>query len=53
LETNAFVYLLDQIENAEYTTLNSEILRYENGRDPDSDRRERVHSYLTLAKEYA
>ena len=53
LETNAFVYILDQIENAEYTALNSEILRYENSRDPDTGRRERVRSYLRLAKEYA
>ena len=53
LETNAFVYLLDQIENAEYIMLNSEILRYENSRDPDVGRRERVRSYLRLSKEYA
>jgi hypothetical protein len=53
LETNAFVYLLDQIENAEYTVLNSEILRYENSRDPDAGRRERVDSYLRLSNEYA
>ncbi len=42
-----------QIENAEYTALNSEILRDENSRDPDAGRRERVCSYLRLAKEYA
>ena len=33
--------------------INSEILRYENSRDPDVVRRERVRSYLRLAKEYA
>lgn len=53
LETNAFVYLLDQIENAKYKVLNSEILRYENSRDPDVDRREKVRSFLRLSKEYA
>ena len=52
LETNAFIYLLGQIENAEYTVLNSEILGYENSRDPDPVRRERVSSYLRLAKEF-
>ena len=51
LETNAFIYLLDQIENAEYTVLNSEILGYENSRDPDPVRRERVSSCLRLAIE--
>ena len=53
LETNAFVYLLDKIENGEYIAINSQILKYENRRNPDGDRRERVRSYLRLAKEYA
>ena len=52
LEANSFIYLLDQIENAKYTLTDSEILRYENSRDPDSVRRERVSSYLSLAKKF-
>ncbi len=52
LETNAFIYLLEQIEKSEYVVLNSEVLRYENSRDPDPDRKERVSSYLRLAKEF-
>jgi len=52
LETNAFIYLLDRIENTQYTVINSEMLKYENSRDPDPVRKERVSSYLDLAKEF-
>ena len=52
LETNAFLYVLDRIEDTEYTVINSEMLKYENSRDPDPVRKERVSSYLRLAKEF-
>ena len=52
LETNAFIYLLDRIENTQYAVINSEMLKYENSRDPDPVRKERVSSYLGLAKEF-
>jgi len=52
LETNAFIYLLNQIQNGEYIVMDSEILRYENGKDPDPVRKERVSSYLMLSREF-
>jgi len=50
LETGAFIYLVDQIEKGNFTLVCSEILMYENKRNPDHLRRERISSYFKLAK---
>jgi len=50
LETGAFIYLIEQIEKGNYTLVCSEALVYENKRNPDNLRRERISSYFKLAK---
>ena len=52
LETEAFIYLIDQIEKGRYSLLCSEILVYENDNNPDDLRRDRVQSYFELAKDF-
>lgn len=51
LETNIFVYLLEQIENGIYVTVSSSVLEYENRQNPFPERREKISTYLSLAKE--
>ena len=50
LETGAFIYLIEQIEKGNYTLVCSEALVYENRRNPDNLRRERISTYFKLAK---
>jgi hypothetical protein len=50
LETGAFIYLIEQIEKGNYTLVCSEALVYENKRNPDDLRRERISAYFKLAK---
>lgn len=52
LETGAFIYLLDQIEKGKHTLVNSDILVYENERNPDNPRKERISIYFELAREF-
>jgi len=51
LETGIFIYILEQIEAGRYNLVVSDILRYENGRNPYIQRRERIDSYFRLAGE--
>jgi hypothetical protein len=51
LETGAFIYLIEQIEKGRYILVNSEALVYENNRNPDDTRRERISTYFELARE--
>lgn len=53
LETSAFIYILEKIENGAYTLIISEALAYENNKNPDEDKRIRVATYFQLAKEFA
>jgi len=52
LETNAFIYILEKIEKGEYELVCSEILLYENNKNPDLQRKVRITSYFSLAKEF-
>jgi predicted nucleic acid-binding protein len=52
LETEAFIFLLEYVEKGIYTLVNSEALIYENKLNPDSQRRERISTYLGLSKEF-
>ena len=52
LETEAFIYLIEQIERGRHTLVCSEALIYENNRNPDNVRRNRILTYFELAKEF-
>lgn len=52
LETEAFIYLIGQIEKERYTLVFSEALVYENNKNPDNLRKERIATYFELAKEF-
>lgn len=52
LETSAFIYILEKIENAAYTLVTSEALIFENNKNTDEQRKMRVASYFQLAKEF-
>ncbi|MDI6753086.1 MAG: PIN domain-containing protein [Thermodesulfobacteriota bacterium] len=52
LETEAFIFLLEYVEKGIYTLVNSAALIYENNLNPDLQRRDRISTYLQLAKEY-
>ena len=52
LETSAFIYILEKIEKGEYELVCSEILLYENDKNPDFQRKTRITSYFSLAKEF-
>ncbi len=52
LETGAFIYLIEQIEKGRHTLVCSDALVYENNRNPDSLRRERISTYFELAEEF-
>ncbi|OIO75409.1 MAG: hypothetical protein AUJ85_03185 [Elusimicrobia bacterium CG1_02_37_114] len=51
LETDVFLYLLEQIEKKKYHVVNSIILEYENKQNPYIERREKVSTYLKLSSE--
>ena len=53
LETNAFIYILEKVEKEEYELVASEMLVYENNRNPDELKRLRITSYFRLAKNFA
>jgi hypothetical protein len=52
LETGAFIYLIDQIEKGKHTLVYLDILVYENERNPDNPRKERIAIYFELAREF-
>lgn len=52
LETEIFIYILEKIENKFYELITSEALIYENMKDPDTERRERVLSYFELSDKF-
>lgn len=51
LETNAFVYVLEKVENGIHSLVVSDTLRYENSKNPYGHRKIRINSYFSLAKE--
>ena len=51
-ETEAFIFLLEYVEKGVHTLLNSEALAYENRLNPDLQRRDRISTYLGLAREF-
>ena len=51
-ETEAFIFLLGYVEKGVYTLLNSEARVYENKLNPDPQRRDRISTYLGLAREF-
>ena len=52
LETSMFLYLLEKIETGYYQLVVSDVLVYENDKDPNVERRDRVRSYFDLASEF-
>ena len=52
IETQAFIVILEQIEKGIYDLIISDILIYENNKNPDFDRRRKISSYFKLAKEF-
>jgi predicted nucleic acid-binding protein len=51
LETSAFIYLLEKIEKGSHTLIVSEALTYENNKSLDEQRKARIASYFSLARE--
>ena len=52
LETSAFIYLLEKIEKGSHVLIASEALIYENNQCLDEQRKVRVASYFSLAREF-
>jgi len=52
LETSMFIYLLEKVEAGIYKLVVSDVLVYENNKDPDAERRDRVKLYFGLASEF-
>jgi hypothetical protein len=52
LETNAFIYVPEMIQDGKCTLVGSDAILYENSKNPNEERRARVRSYLRLAKEH-
>ncbi len=52
LETGAFIYLLEKVEKGSHVVIASEALLYENNKSLDEQRKARVASYLSLAREF-
>jgi predicted nucleic acid-binding protein len=51
LESNAFIYLLEKIENENYSLVVSDALFYENNKNPNDQKKKQIFSYFKLAKE--
>ena len=51
LESNAFIYLLEKIENKNYSLVVSDALFYENNKNPNDQKKKQIFSYFKLAKE--
>ncbi|RZD18334.1 MAG: PIN domain-containing protein [Candidatus Acididesulfobacter diazotrophicus] len=51
LETSAFIYILERIENGFYNLVISDALNYENNKNQEEDRKDRIFSYFGLASE--
>lgn len=52
LETSAFIYILEKIEKRDHIVVISAALVYENNKNPDQLRKNRVASYFHLAQEF-
>ena len=52
IETQAFIAILEQIEKGIYHLIISDILIYENNKNPDFERKRRISSYFKLANEF-
>jgi len=52
LETGAFIYLLEKIEKGSDVLIASEALLYENSKSLDEQRKARITSYFSLAREF-
>ncbi len=52
LETGAFIYLLERVEKGSHVLIASEALIYENNKSLDEQRKVRVASYFSLAREF-
>jgi predicted nucleic acid-binding protein len=52
LETSIFIYVLEKIEKGAHTVVISEALVYENSKNPNEQRKNRVASYFHLAQEF-
>ncbi len=50
IETQAFIYILEQIEKGNYDLVISDVLLYENNKNPNIERKSRISSYFNLAK---
>jgi len=52
LETSVFIYLLEKVGKGSHVLVASEALIYENNKTPDEQRKLRVTSYFSLAREF-
>ncbi len=50
LETEAFIYLLNLIEEGRLKVVTSEVLLFENNKNPDIYRSKRIDTYFSLSK---
>ena len=50
LESMAFLVIMKQIEEEDYILVNSSVVFFENDKNPFSERRKRIQSFLQLAK---
>jgi predicted nucleic acid-binding protein len=53
LETEAFLAILERVEKGTWELVSSSVLEYENDANPFSERKQRVQSYLGLARHFA
>lgn len=52
IEANAFYLILEWIEKSKIITINSDVLIYENEMNLDTERKIKILTYLSLAKQY-
>src|SRR4030042_2958815 len=52
LETGAFIYILEKVEKGSHVLVASEALLFENNKSLDEQRKTRIASYFSLAREF-
>jgi predicted nucleic acid-binding protein len=52
LETDAFLAILEKIEQSRLELIGSSVLRFETDANPSPERQERIQTYLNLAKNF-
>ncbi len=52
IETDIFLYILEKIESNFYELITSDVLVFENSRNPYYDRKDKIFSYFVLSKKF-